>query len=82
MVHIYSEITKSDNTYTSVSDVRPIGTVEEKLTWAIINTAYDTWKEFNDYGRVHWCDWYYGTAYTDNWSSLTTPSATYSGVTV
>jgi hypothetical protein len=82
MTHNYSEVTKSDNTYIAVSDVRPIGTVEDKLTWAIINTAYDTWIELLDYGRVHWCDWYYGTPYTDNYSSITTPSATYQGVTV
>lgn len=82
MAHDYSSITKSDNTYTPVSDVRPMGIVEDKLTWAIINTAYNTWIELNDYGRVHWCDWYYGNPYIDNYSSLTTPLATYKEVTV
>ena len=82
MAHSYSPITKSDNTFSAVSDIRPIGTVEDKLTWDIINTAYDTWIELYDYGRVHWCDWYYSNPYIDNYSSLTTPSATYKGVTV
>lgn len=81
MAHTYSPVTKSDNTYTPVSDVTPPGTVEEKLTWAIINPTHDTWKEFYDYGKVHWVDWYYVTAWVDAWTSLTTPSATYSEVT-
>ena len=82
MAHTYYPVTKSDNTYTAVSDVRPIGTVEDKLTWDIINTAYDTWIELLVYGRTHWIDWYYGTAYTDNYTSVTTPTATYKGVTI
>ena len=81
MVHTYSEVTKSDNTYTPVSDIRPIGTEEEKLTWANIVPNQDTWLELLiNGGKVHWIDWLYGTAYTDLWDSLTNPSRTYSGV--
>ena len=82
MAHTYTSLTKSDNAYTPVSDVTPDGTGEEKLTWNAINGAYDTWKEFDDYGKIHWCDWWYGTPFTDAWELLTTPSATYSEVTV
>ena len=82
MAHNYTSVTAADNAFTPVSEVRPIGTVEDKLTWDIINTAYDTWIELLGYGKVHWCDWYYGNPYIDNYSSLTTPSATYKGVSV
>ncbi len=80
MAHTYQSITIGDRTYTPVSDVTPDGTVEDKLTWDILNEPYDTWIEFSDYGRVHWCDWYYGTAFIDAWASLTTPDKTYTPV--
>ena len=81
MGHDYSSVTKSDNTYTPVSDVT-LSTVEDKLTWAYLNTlGILTWDNLSDSGKVHWCDWYFGI-YTDAWDSLTTPSATYSEVTV
>ena len=61
------------HTYTAVSDVTPSGTVEEKFTWANIVPNQDTWLELSvNGGKIHWCDWYYGTPYTDNWSSITT----------
>ena len=78
MGHDYSEVTKSDNTFTAVSDVTPNGTVEEKFTWDYIVPNWDTWAEL--LMKQHWIDWYYGTAYTDNWTSVTTPSKTYLGV--
>ena len=82
MAHTYSSITKSDNTYTAVSDVTPEGTGEEQFTWVNIVPNQDTWLELLiNGGKVHWIDWWYGTAWTDLWSSLTTPDATYSGVT-
>lgn len=83
MAHTYSSITKSDNTYTAVSDVTPIsGTVEDKFTWANIVPNQDTWLELLiNGGKVRWADWYYATAFTDAWTSLTTPSSTYTGVT-
>jgi len=81
LVHTYSSITKSDNTYTAVSDVRPTGTAEEKFTWVNIVPNQDTWLELLiNGGKVHWIDWWYGTAYTDLWDSLTDPSRTYSSV--
>jgi len=61
------------HTYIAVSDVTPSGTVEEKFTWANIVPNQDTWLELSvNGGKIHWCDWYYGTPYTDNWSSITT----------
>ena len=82
MAHSYSPITKSDNTFSAVSDVRPIGTVEDKLTWVNIVPNQDTWLELSiNGGKIHWVDWYYGTAFIDNYTSLTTPSKTYSSVT-
>ena len=82
MTHTYSSITKSDNTYTPVSDITPSGTVEEKFTWANIVPNQDTWLELLiNGGKVHWCDWLFGTIFTDLWTALTTPSKTYSGIT-
>ena len=80
MAHTYQSITKSDNTYTSVSSVRPVGTIEEKFTWANIVPNYDTWLEL--LAKAHWCDWTFGTPYTDNYTSLTRADRTYQGVTV
>ena len=81
MAHNYSSVTKSNNTYTVVSDVTPSGTVEEKFTWANIVPNQDTWLELLvNGGKIHWVDWLFGTAFTDLWTSLTTPSKTYSGV--
>ena len=80
MAHTYQSVTKSDNTYTAVSPVRPVGTVEDKFTWDAINTNYDTWLEL--LMKAHWCDWYYGTPYTDNYTSLTRADRTYQGITV
>ena len=82
MSHTYTEVTKSDNSYSEVSDVRPIGTIEDKLTWTIINPNYDTWEKLLNYGKIRWSDWYYGTPYTDDYTSLTTPSYTYQEVSV
>ncbi len=78
----YSELTTPDKTYTPVSDITPSGTVEEKFTWVKIVPNQDTWLELSiNGGKIHWVDWYYGSKYTDNWSSLTTSDKTYSGVT-
>ena len=83
MAHNYSEVTKSDNTYTDVSDVTPSGTVEEKFTWANIVPNQDTWLELLiNGGKVHWVDWTFGTAWTDDYTSLTRADRTYKGVTV
>ena len=78
MGHDYTTVTKSDNTFTPVSDITPIGTVEEKLTWAYIVPNYDTWLEL--LAKEHWADWLFGTAWVDAWDSLTTPSKTFSGI--
>ena len=81
MAHTYSPVTKSDNTFTPVSDITPSGTIEEKLTWANIVPNQDTWLELSvNGGKIHWVDWLFGTAWTDLWTALTTPSKTYSGV--
>ena len=80
MAHTYQPITVADRTYTPVSDVTPItGVIEDKFTWANTYPNYDTWVELG--AREHWCDWYFATAWTDAWDSLTKPSKTYSGVT-
>jgi len=79
MGHTYSSVTKSDNTYTAVSDITPDGTIEEKFKWNYIVPIYDTWLEL--LAKEHWCDWNFGTAFVDDWTSLTTPSKTYNGVT-
>ena len=79
MAHTYVEVTKSDNTYTAVSPVRPVGTVEDQFTWDAINPNYDTWLEL--LAKEHWCDWYFRTAFTDAWTSLTRADRTYQGVT-
>jgi len=81
LAHTYSSITKSDNTYKTVSDVTPEGTAEEKFTWVTIVPNQDTWLELLiNGGKVHWCDWYYGTAFIDAWTSLTNPDYTYTSV--
>ncbi len=66
----YSEVTTPDNIYTPVSDVTPSETVEDKFTWVNIYPNYDTWLEL--LAKEHWADWYFGTAFTDAWSSVTT----------
>ena len=81
MAHTYTPITVADRTYNPVSDVTPSGTVEEKFTWANIVPNHDTWLKLTISGKVHWCDWLYATAFTDYWTSLTTPSATYTSKT-
>ena len=83
MTHNYSSVTKSDNTFIAVSDVTPItGTVEEKFTWVNIVPNQDTWLELLvNGGKIHWVDWLFGTAFTDLWTAITTPSKTYSSVT-
>ena len=79
MGHTYTSLTKSDNTYTPVSDVTPPGTAEDKFTWANIVPNYDTWVEL--LAKEHWADWIYATAFVDAWVSITTPSATYNSKT-
>ena len=82
MAHTYTPLTKSDNTYTPVSDITPlIGDVEEKFTWVNIVPNHDTWLELTISGKVHWCDWLYATGYVDAWTSITTPAKTYSSIT-
>ena len=75
----YSGLTKPNNEFTPVSDVTPSGTVEEKFTWNYIVPSYDTWLEL--LAKQHWCDWLFGTKWTDNYASLTTPDKTYANVT-
>ena len=75
MAHTYKPITTADRTFTPVSDVTPSGTVEEKFTW--VNIAGWTWADLHNSGKTRWCDWLFGTAYTDNYTSLTTPDKTY-----
>ena len=79
MGHTYTPITAGDRTYTPISTVTPIGTIEEKFTWDYIVPDWDTWAEL--LMRQHWIDWYFGTAFTDDWTSITTPSKTYSSIT-
>lgn len=79
MGHTFQPITIADRIFTPVSDVTPDGTVEEKFTWA--NIAGWTWADLHNSSKIRWCDWYYGTAYTDNWTSITTPDKTYNEVT-
>ena len=82
MAHTYIPITIGDRTFTPVSDITPSGTVEDKFTWVNTYPNQDTWLELSvNGGKVHWCDWYYGTAWTDAFTSLTTPDKTYSSVT-
>ena len=69
MAHTYQEVTKSDNAFTVVSDVRPDGAAEDQFTWANINPHYDTWLKL--LAKIHWCDWYYGTAFVDAWKEVT-----------
>jgi len=75
----YSGLTKSDNEFTVVSDVTPDGDSEWKFTWNYINPDWDTWLEL--LGKSHWADWYFGTKWTDDYVSLTTPSKTYTSIT-
>ena len=82
MAHTYTTLTKSDNTYTAVSDVTPItGVVEEKLTWAYVEAHWATWNWLELLSKVHWCDWWFATKFVDAWTSITTPAYTYSEVT-
>jgi len=82
LAHTYTPITRSDRTYTPVSDVTPIvGSVEEQLTWVFIEALWETWSWLELLTKEHWCDWYYGVTYVDSWSSLTIPSYIYSEVT-
>lgn len=78
MAHSYSSVTKSDNTFTAVTDVTPDGTIEEKFTWNYIVPSYDTWLEL--LAKEHWADWYFGTVWTDDWTSLTIPDYAYTSV--
>ena len=81
MTHTYQPVTVADRTYIPVSDVTPDGTVEEKFIWAYIVPNQDTWLELSiNGGKVHWCDWIYGIAFIDAWTSLTRADRTYSGV--
>ena len=76
-------ITTSDKTYVNVSDVTPSGAVKERFTWVYIVPNQDTWLELSiNGGKIHWVDWLSGTAFTDAWSSSTTPDKIYSEVTV
>ena len=79
MAHTYTPITTADRTYTPASDVTPSGAVEEKFTWNYIVPSYDTWLEL--LAKQHWCDWLFGTAFIDDYTSLTTPDKTYSSIT-
>ena len=82
MTHTYNSVTTPTTTYIPVSDVTPSGTVEDKFTWANIVPNQDTWLELLvNSGKIHWVDWWYGTAWTDAWNSLTIPDYAYSGVT-
>ena len=82
MAHTYIPVTTADRTYIPVSDITPSGTAEDKFTWANIVPNQDTWLELSvNGGKIHWVDWWYGTAFIDAWTSLTTPSKTYSGLT-
>lgn len=82
MAHTYQSITAGSRTYTPQSDMTPEGTITETLTWAAINTDYDTWLELLDSGKQHWSDWYTITPWTDSWTSKTRSDRTYSEVTV
>ena len=79
MAHTYTPITTADRTFTPVSDVTPSGTVEDQFTWDAINPNYDTWLEL--LMKEHWCDWYFGTAFVDAWTSVTKSDRTYQEVT-
>ena len=79
MTHTYNPITIGDRTFIPVSDITPSGAVEDTLTWANMVPGYDTWVEFK--AREHWVDWMIGTAFTDNWTPVSTPDKTFSGVT-
>ena len=81
MAHEYNPLTTPATSYTEVSPIRPVGDAEEQFTWDNINTIWDTWKEFTLLGKLHWVDWWYGDAYVDNYTSLTTPAYSYSGLT-
>lgn len=84
----YTNITTPDKTYTDVSDITPDGVIEEKFIWTYIDDEFDTWLEL--LAKEHWCDWYFGVAWSDNWASLsksdnihnsiTTPSASYNEI--
>lgn len=85
----YTPITTPDKTYTSVttpsvsygdvSDVTPDGVIEEKLTWVYIDDEFDTWLEL--LAKEHWCDWYFGATWVDDWASLIKSDNVYNEVT-
>ena len=77
--HTYTPVTTADRIYTPVSDVTPDGTAEDKFTWANIVPNYDTWLEL--LAKEHWADWLFATAFTDDYTSLTTPAKTYNSKT-
>lgn len=80
MAHTYTPLTKSDNTYTPVSDVTPpVGDVEEKFTWDYIVPSWDTWVEL--LGNEHWCDWLFATTWVDAWTALTKSDNAFSSLT-
>ena len=81
MAHEYKSVTTPTTDYSSVSPIRPVGDKKEQLTWNTIETIWDTWKEFTLLGKLHWVDWWYGDAYIDDYTSLTTPAYSYSGLT-
>jgi len=82
MAHDYNPITVPSTEYSSVSPIRPVGDKKDQLTWAALNSlALTTWKELALSGKIHWVDWWYGDAYVDDYTSLTTPSQTYKEVT-
>ena len=82
MAHQYQSVTTPTTDYSSVSPIRPVGDKKDQLTWAkLALLTLTTWTLLNDSGKVHWSDWYYGDAYIDNYTSITTPEYTYSEVT-
>ena len=80
MAHNYTELTKSDNSYSEVSPVRD-WEYQETLTWNALHEDYDTWTEFTDYGRLRWADWWQKVG-LGKYTQLTTPTQSYQGVTV
>ena len=82
MAHTYNTITVDSRSYVRVPQIRPVGDKEDQLTWANLNTlGLTTWEKLGNSGKVHWCDWYYGDAYTDSYNSLTKGDNTYNTVT-
>ena len=82
MAHTYGEITVPSYSGTELSDLTPSGEVEDKLTWDTLATVEaETWATFQLHGKIRWCDWNYGSVWTDAWSGLNNPSHTYGEVT-